>query len=70
MFTLESKLGLVELDQRFTDGLTVTLLWEPSTGRLVVSLDDDTLDAQHEIAVPDPGFALDVFRHPFAYAQE
>ena len=67
MLTLESQLQWTELDQRFADGVTVTLLWEPSTDSLVVSVHDDELDVYEEIAVPDPALALDVFHHPFAF---
>jgi hypothetical protein len=56
-----------ELEQRENDGIEVTLLWQPGTDRLTVSV----LDARtgEAFALPaGPTDAMDVFHHPYAYA--
>jgi hypothetical protein len=58
---------LVELSQRESDGIEVQLLWERDTDRLVVVVFDVKTETEFEVpAKPDE--ALEVFRHPFAYA--
>jgi hypothetical protein len=57
----------VELAQRASNGLEVTLLWNRSTNRVKVAVIDERL-CQHldlDIAGAD---ALSAFHHPFAYA--
>jgi hypothetical protein len=56
----------VELDFRTSDGIEVSLLWHRPTNTLSVSVSDaKTGDC---FAVPvRPDFALDAFRHPYAY---
>jgi hypothetical protein len=56
-----------ELDQRSTDGIDVSLLWNRTGGELVVLVCDTKTDDVIELeAAPDR--ALDVFHHPYAYA--
>lgn len=55
-----------ELDYRRTNGIDVTLVWDPTNDQLFVTVEDDAGDS-FELAV-DPHEALDVFRHPYAYA--
>jgi hypothetical protein len=55
-----------ELDQRTTDGLTVTLEWNPATGGLrVVVVDREIRIIAFVVRAED---ASDAFAHPFVYA--
>ena len=56
-----------ELASRETDGLAVSLLWNPSTDRVKVTVDDSRLDHDFELHV-DGADALSAFYHPFAFA--
>ena len=55
-----------ELDHRCADGIDVTLLWGGDE-RLVVFVSDERTGETFALEAP-PARALDVFRHPFAYA--
>jgi hypothetical protein len=56
-----------ELDHRASNGLEVSLLWSKRTNRLTVAVHDTaTGEVLHVAARPDN--ALDVFKHPYAYA--
>jgi hypothetical protein len=56
-----------ELDFRSSDGLEVSLLWEPETSRVTVSLFD--MKTGHDFEIEVAGHeALDAFHHPYAYA--
>ena len=57
-----------ELDFRSSDGLEVSLLWEPETSRVTVSLFD--MKTGHDFEIEVAGHeAQDAFNHPYAYAQ-
>ena len=56
-----------ELASRESDGLAVSLLWNRSTGRVKVTVDDSRLDHDFELHV-DGADALSAFHHPFAFA--
>ena len=56
-----------ELAARESDGLHVVLLWHPRENALTVSVEDDRVGDQFQLAVA-PDSALDAFYHPFAYA--
>lgn len=57
-----------ELDHRSSDGVHVTLLWSTRTNRVFVSVEDvRTGSSLHFEATPAD--ALDVFHHPYAYAE-
>jgi hypothetical protein len=56
-----------ELAHRAGDGLSVTLLWSPSTNLVQVALVDERVGRRLELDV-DPAEALTAFDHPFAYA--
>jgi hypothetical protein len=56
-----------ELDRRVSDGLEVTLLWNPQTNRLTIEVYDDLAEQMFEFDVA-PECADDAFRHPYAYA--
>lgn len=55
-----------ELHSRENDGIEIRLMWrgEAST---YVTVDDQKLGQYHEIEVPSPDMAMDVFNHPYSY---
>lgn len=56
-----------ELDQRISDGLTVTLEWEPDTGTVWISCEDHrTPKALSMRYAVEPSDARHAFIHPFA----
>jgi hypothetical protein len=57
-----------ELDSRTSDGIHVRLLWHPTEDRLSVEVNDTNTSEIFELPVRDRDRALEVFRHPFAYA--
>jgi hypothetical protein len=57
-----------ELDGRTADGVEVQLLWCQSDGRLTVAVTDTKTGEAFELPVREGERALDVFRHPYAYA--
>jgi hypothetical protein len=57
----------IELDSRTQDGFQVSLLWQPGTDVVLVEVDDERAGQRFQLVV-DGAEALDVFRHPFAYA--
>ena len=57
----------IELDSRTQDGFQVALLWQPGTDVVVVEVNDERAGQRFQLVV-DGAEALDVFRHPFAYA--
>jgi len=57
----------LELDARHSAGIHVELLWDPRTQGVLVVAHDATSDETVTIYV-EPDQALEVFRHPFAYA--
>jgi hypothetical protein len=59
--------GIRELDQRTTDGITVTLLWNAGTNRVFISVVEQRLGVSFDFAVT-AAEAADAFRHPYAYA--
>jgi hypothetical protein len=61
--------GPLELDARHSGGIDVELLWDPRTQGLSVVAHDATSDETVTIYV-EADQALEVFRHPFAYAGE
>ena len=58
---------MTELAHRTSNGLDVSLLWSRHTGRLVVTVNDMHTDESFSLDAPSHR-ALDVYRHPFAYA--
>jgi hypothetical protein len=57
----------IELDSRTQDGFHVALLWQPGTDVVLVEVNDERAGNRFQLVV-DGEEALDVFRHPFAYA--
>jgi hypothetical protein len=58
---------LTELDHRSADGIEISLLWSRMTNQLMVAVADSRSGESFEVQAPADR-ALDVFRHPFAYA--
>ena len=56
-----------ELAHRANDGVEVVLFWHQPTNTLTVTVSDQRTGAYFELAA-EPDQALDVFRHPYAYA--
>ena len=59
---------LRELDARSSDGISVRLLWEETTGQVLVDVSDAKTGDAFVVEVREGGRALDVFHHPYAYA--
>ena len=57
-----------ELAYRDADGIDVTLFWNERSNRVTVKVYDARSDDGFELEV-DSRRALDVYRHPFAYAR-
>jgi hypothetical protein len=57
-----------ELDSRAGDGIYVRLLWHPDDGNVSVAVNDAKTGDAFELPVPAGERALDIFRHPYAYA--
>jgi hypothetical protein len=57
-----------ELNHRVSDGIDVRLLWRERDDRVLVAVSDGRTGEAFAIEVADGERALDVFRHPFAYA--
>jgi hypothetical protein len=57
-----------ELDSRDSDGAHIRLLWDEIGGGLTVTVVDWKRRESFLIEVPDGVRSLDVFHHPYAYA--
>ena len=57
-----------ELDSRSSDGIDVHLLWSEHDGEVVVAVADKKSGDRFVLDVQAAENALEVFRHPFAYA--
>jgi hypothetical protein len=57
-----------ELDHRTSDGIDVRLLWNQHENRVYVTVNDAKTEEAFTIEVRESERAMDVFRHPFAYA--
>jgi hypothetical protein len=68
MNAVDDQMEIRELDQRNDDGLEVTLLWSPRTGKVFLAVEDARTEERFHFAV-DPATALEAFRHPFAYSR-
>lgn len=58
-----------ELDSRTSDGIHVRLLWHPEDGHVSVAVNDTKTGEQFDLPVRDGEPPLDVFHHPYAYAE-
>lgn len=68
--TPETLTSVRELDSRFTNGLSVKLLWCKHTDQLWVTVVDIRSRDAFCVAVREGERALDVFHHPYAYATQ
>lgn len=59
---------IVELDERESDGVRITLAWNRATDRLVVLVWDERTAESFALDIADGDDPYDVFNHPFAYA--
>ena len=59
--------SICELASRESNGIDVTLLWNPRTGELRICVSDARTGAYFELDA-EPEKALDVFHHPYSYA--
>jgi hypothetical protein len=59
-----------ELDHRESDGIDVRLLWRERDGAVLVAVADSRTGEAFTIELRDGERPLDVFRHPYAYADE
>ncbi len=57
-----------ELDSRVSDGIHVRLLWHAGDGHVSVAVHDSKTGEAFELSVGQGDRALDVYRHPYAYA--
>jgi hypothetical protein len=57
-----------ELDHRTTDRIDVWLLWRQRDDRVVVTVFNRSTGEGFQVDVRDGERALDVFHHPYAYA--
>ena len=58
---------MTELNQRHSNGITVTLLWNPANGEIAVHVHDEPAQQEFQLACA-PNEAMNVFHHPYAYA--
>ena len=58
-----------ELARRQNDGMVVSLLWQRANDRLTVVVDDTRTGEQLRLPARREN-ALEVFYHPFAYAEK
>jgi hypothetical protein len=57
-----------ELDHRSSDGIDVRLMWNQHDGRVVVQVNDSKTDESFTVEVREGENAMNVFHHPYAYA--
>jgi hypothetical protein len=57
-----------ELDRRVSDGIEVRLLWRPHDDVVLVAVSDARTEESFAIEVREGEKPLDVFHHPYAYA--
>ena len=66
--SMNTNAQVIELADRRSDDFEVALLWGRRSGRLWVTVTDRASGSVSRIDAT-PANALDVFNHPFAYAQ-
>lgn len=67
--SVELLTSMRELHSRTNDGIHVRMLWCEGDGRVFVAVNDNRTGQAFSVEVPDRERALEVFHHPFAYAQ-
>jgi len=68
MFEATDNIPQTELASRWTNGITVRLLWSRATNQVTVAVDDAANDDYFELVLDEHDRPLDVFHHPFAHA--
>jgi hypothetical protein len=68
--TAELLTSMREVNSRTSDGIHVRMLWCEGDGRVFVAVNDHKTGQAFSVEVPERERALEVFHHPFAYAQE
>lgn len=58
-----------ELHSRVSDGIHVRLLWNEHDGRVTVAVADSKTGDAFAVEVREDDGAMEVFHHPFAYAE-
>jgi hypothetical protein len=58
-----------ELATRRMGGIEVVLLWSIRSGRALVTVHDESTGERLAVPVREADCALDVFYHPYAYAE-
>jgi hypothetical protein len=66
--TAETTALIRELDRRISDGIEVRLLWRPHDEVVLVAVSDARTEESFAIEVREGEKPLDVFNHPYAYA--
>ena len=66
--TAEMLTTMRELDSRVNNGIRVRLLWCAEDDRVFVAVNDHRNGHTFSVEVPEGERALEVFRHPYAYA--
>ena len=61
--------NLRELDHRSSDRIDIHLLWREDDGQVLVTVADEKTGDRFTIEVREDERALDVFHHPYAYAE-
>jgi hypothetical protein len=65
--THTSKDQIVELDERESNGIRVTLVWDRATDMLSVLVWDERTAESFALEIAEGDDAYDIFNHPFAY---
>ena len=60
------ELAIRELDHRVSDGIDVTLFWNPRTNRVCIAVVDERSGQAFQLDVPGAD-ALYAFNHPYTY---
>jgi hypothetical protein len=68
MTATTTKLLMRELDHRTSDGIDVRLLWCEGDGSVYVAVNDAKTGEAFTVEVFDGENAMNVFSHPYAYA--
>jgi hypothetical protein len=66
--TTQRGAGISELDSRSANGIDVALVWQHRENTAVVVVVDHRTGENMVVEVGKDDSALDVFRHPYAYA--
>lgn len=68
--TTQTLTSLRELHSRTNDGMLIRLLWSADENRVFVAVDDRKTGETFSVEVPEGERPMNVFAHPFAYANQ